>query len=926
MPTRPGAQNSVAEAVGPRKGEFIAPPEVPDLDERSDALPAQEEFWRPPVRFGSVPVEKEPLGWDRRRGFRKLFPRVLLPFQVIERVSFGHPALEPNRLFWGDNLHVMRQLPSESIDLIYIDPPFFSGRQYNVIFGDRNELRSFSDIWEGGMPGYLIWLNARLYEMKRLLKKTGSIYVHLDWHANHYIKAEMDKIYGVENFRNEIIWKRTTGHRDSHRWNQAHDTILFYSKGNSFLWNPQYEPYDEKYIREQFRYADPDGRRYMADNLLAAGTRKGESGKPWHGIDPTTTGNHWQYTVQKLEELDAAGQIHWPKKEGGMPRLKRYLDQLDGRPATTVWSDIPAIGAHAAERIGYPTQKPEAAIERLVRASSNEGDVVGDFFCGGGTTPAVAQRLGRRWIACDQSRVAVAITADRLTRQVEEQTGKLFPVPDFTIEHWGVYESRRLAEMPADQFRAFVLRCFGAVPEEHGQDARATCGTGVPPVGTGMAVPAMNHGQDALATVSIRQGAYLPHWTLEGATYAVTFRLADALPQEVLRSWLFERENILKTAQQMGRPLSEQEEKRLHQLHSEKVERYLDAGHGACWMKDDRAAEIVAKALKHFDGERYDLLAWCVMPNHVHVVMRPREGHELPDILHSWKSFSAKEANKVLGRKGEFWQAEYYDHLIRDEKDLEHCVEYILRNPEAARLKGWKWVGGTGVPPVEGGLAVPAMNHGRDARATIHGYKGAIPVWVGQPDQKKGVTAKDVQDFANAIRKTLRYKQDNLRDGIMLAWAFRPDAVEAAERLRKLEQTELNFIRLDMIRIDSPRFREDVASLSTKHADYGNFLTFVQPPRVEVGYKRIAARTYKFDVSETAILNPGAKIINVQWDFNYGKRFSSTPGYSFIRGKDKEPALQVEYEFPAAGTFGVACKVQDDMGGEGTWTGEIEVR
>jgi hypothetical protein len=170
-----------------------------DEEERVEALPEQEEFWRPPVRFGSIPVEKEPLGWDKRKGFYKLFPRVSLPFQIVERVSFGHPDLPANRLIWGDNLHVMRQLPSESIDLIYIDPPFFSGRQYNIIFGDQNEVRSFTDIWEGGMPGYLIWLNARLYEMKRLLKKTGSIYVHCDWHASHYIKVEMDKIFGYEN-------------------------------------------------------------------------------------------------------------------------------------------------------------------------------------------------------------------------------------------------------------------------------------------------------------------------------------------------------------------------------------------------------------------------------------------------------------------------------------------------------------------------------------------------------------------------------------------------------------------------------------------------------------------------------------------------------------------------------------------------------
>jgi hypothetical protein len=213
-----------------------------------------------------------------------------------------------------------------------------------------------------------------------------------------------------------------------------------------------------------------------------------------------------------------------------------------------------------------------------------------------------------------------------------------------------------------------------------------------------------------------------------------------------------------------------------------------------------------------------------------------------------------------------------------------------------------------------------------DSQADIYGTKGAVPVWVGEPSQRKGVTARDVEAFANAIRKTVRYQQDNLRDGIMLAWAYRKDAIEAANRLRELQNTDLNFIRLEQVRIDSPHFREQVAALSTEHADYENFLTFVQPPKVEMGWKRIAARTYKFDVSETAILNAGAKIINVQWDFDYGKRFSSTQGFSFVRGKKKEPALQAQYEFPSAGTHRIACKVQDDMGGEAIWTGEIEVK
>lgn len=646
-------------SIGPIKGEFVPPPEVVDLDEREDALPPQEDFWRPPVRFGSVPVEKEPLGWDRRRGFRKLFPVVSLPTQVVERVSFGHPELEPNRLFWGDNLHVMRQLPTESIDLICIDPPFFSGRQYNVIFGDQNELRSFSDIWEGGMPGYLIWFNARLMEMKRLLKKSGSIVVHLDLHAVHYVKVEMDKIFGSgekdgkgPGFKNEIIWcKNTTYYQSTSRFVPQHDSILWYSKSAFpnyyYNWENVADTFSEVTIKK-YKHVDKNGRRFRLHG-------RNLKGSPIQNA--TDVGIEWLAKAPELCRVD-------------------YLDEKVGVKPKDWWvMDI--INQSANERIGYPTQKPQELLEKIVNAFTKEGDVVADFFSGGGTTPAVAQRLGRRWIACDQSRVAVALVADRISRIVEEEIGKVFSVPDFTVEHWGIYEVERLSKMPPDQFRAFVLRAFGAVPD--------------------------------------------------------------------------------------------------------------------------------------------------------------------------------------------------------------------------------------------------------DSQPGIHGMKGAIPIYVGEPNQRSQITAKDVEAFANAVRKTIRYQQDNLRDGIMLAWAFRPDAVQAAERLREMEITDLNFIRLEQIRIDSPLFREHIAALSTDHADYANFLTFVQPPRVEAGWKRLAARTYIFDVSETVVLNPGAKIINVQWDFKYDGRFTSTPGFSFIRTSKKEPALQAQYEFPKTGKFRIACKVQDDMGGEGIWTGEIEV-
>ena len=339
MPKR----NNEGQTNGPVKGDFISPPEVEERDEPDGALPEQEEFWRPPVRFGSVPVEKEPLGWDRRRGFRKLFPQVALPFQVVERVNFGHPKLEPNRLFWGDNLHVMRQLPSQSIDLIYIDPPFFSGRQYNVIFGDQNELRSFSDIWEGGMPGYLIWLNARLYEMKRLLKKTGSIYVHLDWHAVHYVKVEMDKIFGSgagstnknsPGFRNQIIWCYSGGGTPNREFPRKHDVILWYSKSSNWKFNTAYRPYSEG--------TQQRGRTQVKGKYFEQGLRS------------------------------------------------------EGTPVNDWWPDVKKITSPTdSEKIGYPTQKSEALLERVIRIGSDEGDIIADFFCGGGTTAAAAQQLNR---------------------------------------------------------------------------------------------------------------------------------------------------------------------------------------------------------------------------------------------------------------------------------------------------------------------------------------------------------------------------------------------------------------------------------------------------------------------------------------------------------------------------------------------------
>ncbi|MEM4058833.1 MAG: site-specific DNA-methyltransferase [Thermoplasmata archaeon] len=366
----------------------------------------QPEFFKVPKKFGTVPVSEIPLGFTKGKQYYDKFPYIRLPFQRIEEFSFGNPDLEPkNKLYWGDNLHIMRMLPSESIDLIYIDPPFFSGKQYNVIFGDKNEVRSFNDIWDGGMPTYLIWLNARLLEMKRLLKSTGSIYVHLDWHASHYVKVEMDKIFGYDNFRNEIIYCYGGGGIPKRDFPRKHDNILRYTKDWKVYetFNTEYRPY-----------------------------------------------GNWIKVHQPRHSLTAGGTA---------------LDTERGTPLNDWWNDITHLTSYQKEWIGYPTQKPDALLERIIKASSHEGDVVADFFVGGGTTPAVAQRLGRRWIASDISRIAVEITKGRILKLLKSQKQiqtTFASVPNIELFSWGYYDISTLSKLKDDEFRDFIVEAFGA--------------------------------------------------------------------------------------------------------------------------------------------------------------------------------------------------------------------------------------------------------------------------------------------------------------------------------------------------------------------------------------------------------------------------------------------------------------------------------
>ncbi|MGA9820271.1 MAG: DNA methyltransferase [Desulfobaccales bacterium] len=359
-----------------------------------------------------------------------------------------------NQLFFGDNLEILRgnHIPVGSVDLIYLDPPFNSNATYNILFAEKSgeksaaQITAFEDTWHWGeeaaaayddvvrgdrprlaellralhdflgqndMMAYLSMMAARLTELHRVLKPTGSLYLHCDPTASHYIKLLLDAIFKPINFRNEIVWKRTSAHSSAKRYGPVHDIVFFYTKTDSFLWNPIYTEHADKYLKSHYSQADSDGRIWTASDLTAMGIRHGSSGEPWRGFDVAAKGNHWKFTIANLESLDAEGRIYWPPK-GGWPRYKRYLDEVKGVPLQDLWDDIPPINAVAKERLGYPTQKPEALLERIIQASSNEGDLVLDPFCGCGTTITVAEHLKRRWIGIDITRLAIALIKKRL--------------------------------------------------------------------------------------------------------------------------------------------------------------------------------------------------------------------------------------------------------------------------------------------------------------------------------------------------------------------------------------------------------------------------------------------------------------------------------------------------------------------------------
>jgi len=407
---------------------------------------------------------------------------IVLPFQVIEQVD--EPRAErpeeaqlqrdlfatdsrgrqlkgwTNKLIWGDNKLILSSLKNGpmreeiekqgGIKLIYIDPPFDVGADFSMdieIGGDTftkkpNILEeiAYRDTWGKGADSFIAMIYERLVLMRDLLAEDGCIYVHCDWRVNSFVRLALDEILSKDNLQNEIIWKRTSARSDSKRFNHIHDTIFLFSKSKKFTFNQLAVPHTQEYIEKYYIYREDSGRRFATIDATQSGITHGESGNPWRGFDPAAKGNHWKFMISELDRLDEEGRVYWPKKEGGWPRLKSYLDEQKGAAIQTLWNDIKAVNSQANERIDYPTQKPEALLERIIKASSNEGDLVADFFCGSGTTAAVAEKLGRKWIVSDLGKFAIHTTRKRLIGVQRELKAEGKDYRAFEILNLGKYE------------------------------------------------------------------------------------------------------------------------------------------------------------------------------------------------------------------------------------------------------------------------------------------------------------------------------------------------------------------------------------------------------------------------------------------------------------------------------------------------------
>ncbi len=441
-----------------------------------------------------------------------------------------------NTLFYGDNLLVLRDhVPDASVDLVYLDPPFNSNASYNVLFREKSgeespaQIKAFTDTWEwtqeteatyeldiiqspavpaavkemvsafrgfigrNAMMAYLVMMAPRLVELHRVLKPTGSLYLHCDPTASHYLKILLDAVFGKQFFRSEIVWKRSNAHNKvTKQYGPVHDTILFYSKSNDLFFDPGLRPLMRGYVHDWFTSEDERG-RFRTNMLTGPGTRTGSSGQPWRGFDPTTVGRHWAIprslrdmlpseatdwnTQDVLDFLDENGAIYIPRDGAGQPKYKQYV--TDGVAYQDVWAYQPYTNGtlyqtqenidedvkwleRGEERLGYPTQKPLGLLERIIRASSNEGDVVLDPFCGCGTAVAAAQKLGRQWLGIDITHLAVALMKNRLRTAFELEPGRDYAVVG---EPEDAGSARALWEQDPFQFQFWAVSLLEAQPQ-----------------------------------------------------------------------------------------------------------------------------------------------------------------------------------------------------------------------------------------------------------------------------------------------------------------------------------------------------------------------------------------------------------------------------------------------------------------------------
>jgi len=410
-------------------------------------------------------------------------------------------AFETQRLYYGDNLEVLRNydyFPSESVDLIYLDPPFNSARNYNVLFRDESgldsaaQMEAFGDTWHWGRPAedtyltlvhdgsrsvadvitalrslvgtnqmmaYLVMMAARLVELHRVLKPTGSLYLHCDPTASHYLKFILDAIFGTDNFRNEIIWKRTSAHNDARKkFGNVSDSIFFYTKSDEYTFNHQYAEHTEAYTDKFYRFTDENGRVYRIDNIASPNPRPNLI-YDYKGYKPPVKG--WRYSLETMQRLDSEGRLIFPKSPEGRIQVKRFLDEMQGSVLGNIWDDIKPLQANSKERTGYPTQKPLALLERIIAASSNPGDIMLDPFSGCGTAVTAAHKLGRRWVGIDITHLAITVMKHQLDQQLGIKVGADYQVVGEPVDVGG---AQALALQDRHQFEWWAISLVGARP------------------------------------------------------------------------------------------------------------------------------------------------------------------------------------------------------------------------------------------------------------------------------------------------------------------------------------------------------------------------------------------------------------------------------------------------------------------------------